>query len=169
MSRGHRSWRALVGAVVLAAVLGACSGDGGGGGACGPVRREPLDTRGVHVLPGAPEVEYRTDPPTSGPHQPTPSTEDVRREPIARPVQVGLLEEGRVLLQHHGLSDDDRAVVEGLAGDGVVVAPAEDALPDGAAVVATAWVTKQACTTADESTLRTFAEENLEQGPGDHG
>lgn len=160
--------RALVGGLVLAAALAACGGDGDGSGACGPVRREPLDSRSVHVLPGADEPEYRTDPPTSGPHLPAPSTEDVRDAPIAAPVQVGLLEEGNVLIQHTGLSDDEQAEVEALAGDGVVVAPA-DALPDGAAVVATAWVTKQVCEAVDAPTLAAFAADHVDQGPGQHG
>lgn len=155
-------------ALALVAVLAACGGDDDASGACGPVRREPLDSRAVHVLPGADEPEYRTDPPTSGPHLPSPSTEDVRDEPIAPPVQVGLLEEGNVLLQHVGLSEADRTAVEGLAGDGVIVAPAE-ALPDDAAVVATAWVTKQACTAVDVDALETFAADHADQGPGGHG
>lgn len=159
--------RALLAALLLAVGVAACGGGGDGAGACGPVRREPLDARAVHVLPGADEPEYRTDPPTSGPHLPAPSTEDVRAEPIAAPVQVGLLEEGAVLLQHVGLSDEERAEVEALAGDGVVVAPAES-LPDDAAVVATAWVTKQVCTDVDTDALATFAETHVEQGPGTH-
>ena len=160
--------RVLVGGLVLVAVLAAGCGDGDGSGACGPVRREPLDSRSVHVLPGAEEPEYRTDPPTSGPHLPAPSTEDVRDAPIAAPVQVGLLEEGNVLLQHAGLNDDERAEVEALAGDGVIVAPA-DALPDDAAVVATAWVTKQVCGAVDPTVLATFAADHVDKGPGQHG
>lgn len=163
--------RALVGGLALTAALAAGCGDGGGPGACGPVRREPLDSRSVHVLPGAEEPEYRTDPPTSGPHLPAPSTEDVRDAPIAAPVQVGLLEEGNVLIQHAGLTDDERAEVEALAGDGVIVAPA-DALPDDAAVVATAWVTKQVCATVDPTALdvmAAFAADHVDQGPGQHG
>lgn len=157
---------AIVLALVVGSLLGACSDDGGDG-ACGPVRREPLDGRSVHVLPGADEPDYRTDPPTSGPHLPTPSTESVRDEPVPTPVQVGLLEEGRVLLQHEGLDDAERAEVEALAGDDVVVAPAVG-LPDDAAVVATAWVTKQVCTAVDVETLRRFAEDHAGGGPGSH-
>ncbi|HEX7133761.1 MAG TPA: DUF3105 domain-containing protein, partial [Iamia sp.] len=145
--------RALVAAIVLVATLAGC-GDGGTG-SCGPVRREPLDSRSVHVLPGADEPEYRTDPPTSGPHLPSPSTESVRDAPIAAPVQVGLLEEGNVLIQHVGLTDAERAEVEDLAGGGVIVAPAET-LPDDAAVVATAWVTKQVCPSVDLDALQVF-------------
>lgn len=155
-------------AVLIGAVLAGCGGGGDGSGACGPVRREPLDSRSVHVLPGADEPEYRTDPPTSGPHLPSPSTEDVRDEPIAAPVQVGLLEEGGVLVQHVGLTAAERSSVEALAGDGVIVAPAEE-LPDGAAVIATAWVTKQVCEAVDVEALRSFATDHLDQGPGQHG
>jgi hypothetical protein len=162
--------RALVAGLALVAVLAGCGG-GDGSGACGPVRREPLDSRSVHVLPGADPPEYRTDPPTSGPHLPAPSTEDVRDAPIAAPVQVGLLEEGNVLIQHVGLPADERAEVEALAGDGVIVAPA-DALPDDAAVVATAWVTKQVCGAVDPAALTaltTFAADHVDRGPGQHG
>lgn len=155
----------LVGSVGLVG-CGTASGDASEG--CGPVRREALDSRSVHVLPGADEPEYRTDPPTSGPHLAAPSTDDVRDEPIAAPVQVGLLEEGNVLLQHVGLTADERSAVEALAGDGVIVAPA-DALPEDAAVIATAWVTKQVCTSVDVATLETFTADHVDQGPGQHG
>lgn len=158
-------------ALLVAFVLGltACGGSGGGSSSgCGPVRREPLDSRSVHVLPGAEEPEYRTDPPTSGPHLPSPSTEDVRDEPIEAPVQVGLLEEGAVLLQHVGLSSAERSDVEALAGDGVIVAPASS-LPEGASVVATAWVTKQVCDAVDVDALEAFATDHVDQGPGQHG
>lgn len=150
---------------LVVAGLGACGDDGSSSGACGPVRREPLDRRAVHVLPGAEETAYLTDPPTSGPHLAAPSTSDVRDTPVDPAVQVGLLEEGRVLLQHTGLSPDDRAAVEGLAGDGVVVAPA-DALPEGAAVIATAWLTKQVCPEVDVEVLRRFATDHRDRGPG---
>ncbi|HXH58103.1 EamA family transporter [Iamia sp.] len=157
-----------VAAVAVAAVDGTACGDADEEtGACGPVRREPLDTRTVHVLPGAEAPEYRTDPPTSGPHLASPSTRDVRSEAIAPAVQVGILEEGGVLLQHAGLSDADRERVEALAGDDVIVAPG-DGLPEGAGVVATAWVTKQVCDAVDVGALRDFAEENRDNGPGEH-
>lgn len=163
----------LVVVVALAAFLlglTACGGPGDGSddAGCGPVRREPLDSRSVHILPGADEPEYKTDPPTSGPHLPSPSTEDVRDEPIAAPIQVGLLEEGEVLIQHVGLSEPERDEVEALAGDGVIVAPAET-LPEGASVVATAWVTKQVCETVDVEALRAFAADHGDRVTGQHG
>lgn len=152
-------------ALLLAGGPAACGDGDSASSACEPVRREPLDRRAVHVLPGAEETEYLTDPPTSGPHLATPSTSDVRDTPLDPAVQVGLLEEGRILFQHTGLSDRDRAALEELAGDGVVVAPAE-ALPEGAAVIATAWVTKQVCSAVDVAVLQRFAEDNRDRGPG---
>ena len=165
---GPRRTAALAAVVALLAGAGACGGDGAATGPCGAVQREPLDQRVVHVLPGAPAPEYRTDPPTSGPHTPSPVTEAVRDEPVPAPIQVGILEEGRVLVQHHGLSGPERAEVEGLAGDEVVVAPAE-ALPGEASVVATAWVSKQVCDGVDVDVLRTFVDDHRGGGPGGHG
>jgi drug/metabolite transporter (DMT)-like permease len=159
---------ALLGGVGLVAAVTAAGCGGGGDATCEPVRREPFDSRAVHVLPGSDAPEYQTDPPTSGPHLPAPPGDPVRTEPIDPAVQVGLLEEGRVLIQHHGLDDAERTRVEALAGDDVVVAPAES-LPEDAAVVATAWVTKQVCRGVDVEALRTFADEHGGGGPGGHG
>lgn len=159
-------WIALC--LVIAATVACTGGGASDDGPCGPVRRESLDPRSVHVLPGADAPDYRTDPPTSGPHLPSPSNESVRTETLARPVQVGILEEGGVVIQHTGLSPAQQEEVEGLAGTGVVIAPA-DSLPDGAVVMATAWVTKQACAEVDVAALRTFIEDHADAGPGGHG
>lgn len=149
-------------AVVAGAALGGC-GDGGGSGACGPIRQEALDPGSLqHVLPGAEEPTYRSDPPTSGPHLPGPALSGVVDEPIDRPVQVGILERGDVLIQHEGLADGDVEQLESLAGEHVVVAPGTD-LP--APVVATAWVFKRTCEEVDTGALREFADERIGQGP----
>ena len=70
-----------------------------------------------------------------------------------------------MLLQHDGLSTADRARLEELAGEMVVVAPNPD-LPDDAEVVATAWVTKQTCTAFDRGALEAFAQDQVGKGPG---
>jgi drug/metabolite transporter (DMT)-like permease len=146
---------------VASTVLVAC--DDGGGGACGPIRQEALDPGSLqHVLPGAEEPTYRSDPPTSGPHLPGPDLSGVVDEPIPPPVQVGILERGDVLVQHEGLGDEDVAALEELAGDRVVVAPGTD-LP--APVVATAWVHKRTCDAVDVDALREFVDERAGQGP----
>ncbi len=190
VNRG-RSRRRPAMAAVAALVLGLMVGCGGASGgesgasredtgtrpagpsrrrdACGAVVREPLDERYlVHALPGAPEPRYITDPPTSGPHQPSPPLDGVTAEPLSRPLQVGLLESGAVLIQHGDLAAGSERDVEATAGPGVVVAPNRD-LPEGAAVVATAWRTKLVCRSVDAARLRAFARAHRGQGPDEHG
>ncbi|MGH9155582.1 MAG: DUF3105 domain-containing protein [Acidimicrobiales bacterium] len=143
-------------ALALAALAtGACGGSGPAvGNACGPDVTEPLDPGSVrHVLPGAPEPDYASDPPTSGAHLAGAPAGDVLRTPLPRPEQVGVLEEGGVLLQHRDLGDADQRRLEALAGDGVVVAPNPDL---DAAVVATAWRQRLRCQQVEVATLRTF-------------
>jgi hypothetical protein len=150
------------------AALGACSDDdAGSGGACGPVRREAVDpASSVHVVSGD-EPAYQTDPPTSGPHAPAPVLSGVRDEPLDRPTQVGQLEAGGVLLQYRpDLDAAQLAELAGLAGDAVVVVPNPD-LP--AAVVATAWVTKQTCDAVDVDQLGRFVAEHRDAGSGTDG
>ena len=133
---------------------------------CGPALRETLDPAYlVHVLGAdAAKVRYTTDPPTSGPHQPGPAIDGVVAEPIARPLQVSILERGDVLVQHRpGLSPSAVAELEALAGRHVVVAPNPD-LPSP--VVATAWVEKLRCDAVDTAALRTFIAERQGRGPG---
>lgn len=152
---------ALLGAIAAASACGAGSGDEG---ACGPITRESLDPAYlVHVLDGGDDVEYTSDPPTSGPHQPGPPVAGVVGEPLPRPVQVGILERGDVLLQHDpDLGAAARADLEALAGDRVVVAPNPD-LP--APVVATAWLFTRACRAVDVEPLQQFVDERVGNGP----
>jgi hypothetical protein len=143
--------------------MAGCAG-GGGGEACGPATREALDPAYlVHVLGDEQDLEYRSDPPTSGPHLPAPALGGVVDEPISRPLQVGVLERGDVLLQHdQDLPAGDRAALEALAGPGVVVAPNPD-LP--APVVATAWLFKRTCEEVDVPALEAFIDERQGKGP----
>ena len=154
-------------AVALATILILSTGCGGSSeAACGPIVREALDPSSLtHVLPGAPKPKYLTSPPTSGAHQPTPGLTGVQRHPIEPQVQVGLLEQGQVLLQYHGLTTAQVRSLRALASDTVVVAPAKS-LPDGDEVIATAWVTKQSCRDLDVATLRTFISTRVGRGPG---
>jgi len=132
--------------------------------ACGPITRESLDPAYlVHVLGNEEGVEYTSDPPTSGPHQPGPPVEGVVGDPIALSVQVGILERGDVLLQHDpDLDEEALTALEGLAGALVVVAPNPD-LPDP--VVATAWLFKRSCQAVEVTALQEFVAERVGQGP----
>jgi hypothetical protein len=153
----------IAAATLLVLALVGCGGSGSTAG-CGPIRREALDPKFLtHVFSGA-QVQYTSDPPTSGPHQPTPPVTGVQTDPIPKPVQVGLLEAGDVLIQHRAdLPAADRTKLEALAGDDVVVAPADE-LPDD--IVATAWVYKRSCSSADVPALQEFVAARAGKGPG---
>jgi hypothetical protein len=155
-----------VGALVL--LTGAC-GDrdpdeavpGDGCGADTPERVDPGSA--IHVLAGAPEPEYATDPPTSGPHAPGPPRTGVLDEPLSRPEQVGHLEAGGVLIQYGELDDESILDLATLAGEGVAIAPNPD-LP--APVVATAWTRALRCGAVDTGGLQDFIDAHLGNGPG---
>lgn len=152
-------------AVALAPALVACGP--ASDATCGPITREALDPQFlVHVL-GDAQVEYTSDPPTSGPHKPTPEVSGVVAEPIPKPVQVGVLERGDVLLQHRtDLPADQLAELEGLAGTGVVVAPAPDLAKP---VIATGWLYKRTCSAVDVDALRDFVDQRQGKGPDTQG
>lgn len=161
--------RGAVGLALLAAVLLAA------GGAllvqsrrtepCGADVLEPADPRSLqHVLPGAEPPTYARRPPTSGPHQPG-QVSGVVAEPIADPLQVGALEAGQVLLQHGALVGSAKGRLDALAGGAVVVAPAAPGVvPDGVAVVATAWEHRLVCRSVDTAALRSFAARHAGKG-----
>lgn len=161
MGRGGLLFAAL-------AVVSAACGTGGGSRddvsvGCGPTSRERLDPSSpVHLLPGAPEPDYLSDPPTSGPHLSGRPPSGVSPEPLDRPTQVLVLEEGGVLIQHRGLDDAGAARLAELAGDHVVVAPNPE-LPNP--VVATAWLAKRTCDEVDLEALRQFVDDRLGRGP----
>ena len=94
---------------------------------------------------------------------PSPPITGVVADPIPRPVQVGILEQGDVLIQHDpDLAGADRTALEALAGDGVVVAPNPD-LP--APIVATAWLYKRTCDEVDAEALQEMIDERQGKGP----
>lgn len=161
--RGLGSW--LVGGLAVMGTACATASDprDKASGGCGPITREALDASSpVHLLPGAPEPDYLTDPPTSGPHLSGRPPEGAVAEPLDRPTQVLILEEGGVLIQHRGLDESDVAGLATLAGENVVVAPNAE-LP--APVVATAWLAKRTCDGLDVEALGQFIDENLGRGP----
>jgi len=153
---------AIVVVLLVAVPLAGCAKTGASS-ACGRATSEPLDPDLRHVLPGSPEPQYPTDPPTSGPHTPGAVQGGVRTDPLNRPSQVGALEAGLVLLQYRDLSPADVATLGGLASNQVVVAP-NSSLPDR--VVATAWLEKQTCRAVDVASLRGFIREHAGRGPG---
>jgi hypothetical protein len=136
----------------------------GSTGSCAAAVDEPLDpTSAIRLLPNAPEPTYATDPPTSGAFVVGASVGATPSEPLSRPVQVGLLAMGKVLVQYDAsLSAADVADLQGLAGDDIVVAPNPTI---GSPIVATAWRVRQTCELLDLSALRQFATLHANQAP----
>ena len=153
-------------AVVALAIgaLGGCTEGTDSSTECGPITREALDPAYlVHIINDELPVDYTSDPPTSGPHKPSPPATGVVDRSLSRPVQVGILERGDVLLQYSPeLSRTDQAALEALADAGVVVAPSPD-LPD--TIVATAWRSKRICGALTIEDLEEFVTERSGQGP----
>lgn len=122
---------------------------------CGQVIHEALDPGStLHVLPGAKTPHYSTDPPTSGPHEPGLLPEGIVDHPLPKPVQVGALEAGQVLVQYRNLSAAEQTEIKKVAGPLVVVAPNPD-LPNK--VVLTAWLIKLRCSTFEVGAVTQFA------------
>ncbi|HET7489858.1 MAG TPA: EamA family transporter [Acidimicrobiales bacterium] len=148
--------------LLLIAVL--VAGSCGKGGSCGGDLEDPLDPGSLaHVLPGAPEPRYLTDPPSSGAHAPGGAPAGgVVDAPLSRPLQVTVLEGGGVLIQYRGAAPKG---VLALAGPKVVVAPNPDLPSD---LVATAWRHRLVCAgDGDLAALRSFIDAHRGGGPSD--
>ncbi|MGI9601616.1 MAG: DUF3105 domain-containing protein [Acidimicrobiales bacterium] len=154
----------LIGVSFMAA---ACGSGSGSSSACGTAFQEQLDPASeLHILDGA-EVDYLTDPPTSGPHGAVAVPEGIVGEPLSRSTQVAVLEAGRVLVQYSETVSYD-AVIEltAIEHPSVVVAP-NPGLDEP--VVVTAWTWKMECSEVDEEVLadiNAFAEERSVAAPG---
>jgi hypothetical protein len=139
--------------LLCAVVLPAC---GPHGKACDAATAEAIDPlSSQHLLPGAPEPAYSTNPPTSGAHRPGPLPGSVVTSPLEKPAQVAALEGGQILIQYGKITPEDRRKLTTIAHryDHVTVAPGR-ALPSK--VVATAWLYMQQCKRVDRGTLQDF-------------
>jgi len=123
---------------------------------CGHPFAEQLDpASSQHLLPGAPEPPYVSNPPTSGAHQPGNHPTGVLTAEMTKPVQAALLEGGGVIIQYRGVDGTTQANLEQLTvgQTNVTVAP-NATLP--APIVATAWMYKLTCQRFEATALQTF-------------
>lgn len=159
----RRILRLVAALVALATTGAACSN---GVASCDPPVQEQLDPLSAqHVLPGV-EVQYLSNPPTSGPHTPGPLPGPVLDAPIDPTIQVGILEAGAVLVQYRPdeVQGDQLRSLQALAEEFVVVAP-NDTLDSP--IVATAWRSKLACTGVEADALAAFVTGEI-FAPGGH-
>lgn len=120
---------------------------------CDQPIREELDPASLtHVID--PEgANFKTNPPTSGPHVSGAVPTGLVDNALPGAVQVAILEAGDVIVQYRDLSGADLDEVKLFAGEQVVVAPSPD-LP--APVIATAWTYKLTCDALDIDAIETF-------------
>ena len=153
--------RPLTWFVLAALLLGACGDDGGAGSGCTELR-EPEDPASVRHVIGDTGFEYRSYPPTSGPHFGVVAPSGVQDSPLQPAIQVRILERGSALVQYDPAVVDGTEV-EGFVDLGAVVAPGDD-LP--APVTVTAWTWKLTCASVDEERIERFIEERPADAPG---
>jgi hypothetical protein len=152
--------RVLLCIAAAALSFGACNRDDAPSG-CGPEQPQAIDpSSSQHLLPGAPEPAYTTNPPTSGAHAPGNYPSGALSAPIAKPAQVAMLEAGAVLIQYDSISAAQLRELQGIVADheGVTVAP-NDTLAEP--VVATAWTYLMRCSRVDKAALESFVQAHL--------
>ena len=158
--------RLVILVLVLSGEFTACSkGDPAevAGAGCGKVERTAVQFPANHVLPGTPEPRYLSEPPTSGPHLVPPQIQARYDELLSRPIQVGILESGKLLVQYRDARD--AVLVGAFAGGDVVVAP-NSSLDQP--VVLTAWLHLQRCQSVNATVIGEFRRQAGLGAPGQH-
>jgi hypothetical protein len=101
-------------------------------------------------------VDYPSDPPTAGPHNPVWANCQAYADPVPNENVVHSLEHGAVWIAHAAdLGDDDVEALEALADDHVLVSPYEGL---EAAIVLTAWNRQLAVEDASDERIQAFIE-----------
>jgi hypothetical protein len=119
----------------------------------------------LHIDPSGPIPEYNSNPPTSGPHAPTPYQCGIYREPVPDVYQVHNLEHGVVIIQYDpSISESDRNALErfGRGRSHTLVAPREGM---DHPIVLTAWTKRLALDTRDDAAIAGFYSQFAQFGP----
>lgn len=145
----------------LAVALASC---GEAKAACGEPFAEKIDANSSqHLLPGAEEPKYKTNPPTSGAHRRGGIEAGVSDLELDKPTQVNILESGDVLIQYNEeLDESDLDGLRSFAGENVVVAPNSSLKKK---IVATAWLHKMECDRIDFRALQAFIDDQEDKAP----
>jgi hypothetical protein len=136
-----------------------------------------LPDEGNNHIPNTTPVHYRTDPPTSGNHNPLPTADGAYRTPLRPPTAEGMnirnfthsLEHGRIEIQYSSdLPQADQLALKGVFDDdpaGMLLFPNDDMPYE---VAATAWRQLLGCPRYNERVLdaiRDFRDIYRGQGP----
>lgn len=120
----------------------------------------------AHIDPTGPTPEYNSDPPTSGPHAPSPAQCGIYREAVPDINLVHDLEHGVVIISYDPtLAESDRTQLEDFARDAgthIIVLPRE-AMETPIAL--TAWTKLLQLDTVDMPTINAFYGQFAQFGP----
>lgn len=165
--RQLRNRRLLIGAVIAVVLIGAI--------VFFATRPEPEALANVqtfpdlgqeHIDPNGPLPDYNSDPPTSGPHAPSPAPCGIYRQSVPDIAQVHDLEHGVIVIQYDPtISDEERDQLETFgrdAGTHVIVAPREGM---ATTIAVTAWTKLMTLDTVDLPAIEGFYGQFAQFGP----
>ena len=130
----------------------------------------------THVATGT-DVSYRSNPPASGSHWPTPAQPGFYPNGVATEQWVHNLEHGYIVILYDCRGTCDAALLENLQqfaesvpassvfGYAKIVITPYDGLPDGVLITAVAWDVQRNLAAFDEGQLRAFFDAYQDQGP----
>ncbi|MGI8517521.1 MAG: DUF3105 domain-containing protein [Acidimicrobiia bacterium] len=166
-TRRLRNRRIITGAVIAAVLIGAVVffATRPPPPALANVQTFP-DLGQAHLVANEPAPEYNSNPPTSGPHAPSPALCGIYRQPVSDIAQVHDLEHGVVVVQYDpAISDEQRDQLEQFGRDApshVIVAPREGM---DATIAVTAWTKLMTMDTADLEAIEAFYGQFAQAGP----
>ncbi len=146
-------------------------------GTCGSVQSFPSLGQ-EHIQPNQPHIPYNSNPPTSGPHWPSPQDWGIYTTPQAQEQLVHNLEHGGIVIQYKDLSAEEaRRLTDLVRRDPyhLILAP-YPGLPGDAKVALTAWTGPNGvpqlqtgrlltCTGVDENAIQGFINAFRDKGP----
>lgn len=139
-----------------------------GSAACDSVQTFADEGR-QHLGPGDPTPVYKTNPPTSGNHNPVPMPAGVYSSNVDITQLVHSLEHGYVIIYYNGLSQDEANQLAGIQNSDpvkTIVAPYAN-MPHKISMVA--WTHMQNCDGVNEQVIRSFIAQFKGQGPEPFG
>ncbi|MEX0616390.1 MAG: DUF3105 domain-containing protein [Candidatus Woykebacteria bacterium] len=119
-----------------------------------------------HINPGTPHPSYNSNPPTSGPHWPTPQTCDIYNEPVADESAIHSLEHGAVWITYKDKDDTDlagklKAIVEKNKAK-VLLSPRPE---NDSKIALSSWGRLMKLSDFDENQISQFIKSNRNNSP----
>jgi uncharacterized protein DUF3105 len=131
---------------------------------CGDIQEFPMEGR-EHEQPGDPPTVYKTNPPTSGKHYPTPANWGYNADPLPDDVLVHNLEHGGVWISYKGISKAEIGILKDVADrhlNGVIVTPRAT---DDENVAMAAWQHSRKCKKVDAVVIDDYIKKFCGKGP----